>query len=225
MPIGRADSELQRCLEEIREHHGDSIKAQDVVEVVKTVMDTLEGNLEQGDEAIYDELEELAKFIVSAKSEIEAIRPEQVKEEFLPAAADELDAVVAATADAANAIMDATEIIESVMGSVDAETSNKLMDAVTQIYEACGFQDITGQRINKVIGTLKHIEEKIDGLLATFGPEEAREQAAADRAVKTKQLEEERLRQEEQILHGPALPETSGSSTQDDIDALLASFD
>ena len=46
----------------------------------------------------------------------------------------------------------------------------KLQDAVTRIYEACSFQDITGQRITKVVTTLKVIEEKVAHIISTFGP-------------------------------------------------------
>ena len=47
----------------------------------------------------------------------------------------------------------------------------KLQDAVTQIYEACSFQDITGQRITKVVTTLKAIEGKVAHIISTFGAE------------------------------------------------------
>ncbi len=42
---------------------------------------------------------------------------------------------------------------------------------MTQVYEACNFQDITGQRITKVVNTLKHIEEKVEALVSAFGDE------------------------------------------------------
>ena len=99
------------------------------------------------------------------KSEIAALRPDEVKEEYLPAAADELDAIVAATAEATNSIMDATEIIERVAENLEGENQDALLDATTRIYEACGFQDITGQRISKVVKTLEEIENKVDALV------------------------------------------------------------
>lgn len=122
---------------------------------------------------VYDELEQLAAYIDAARREIAHIRPHDVKDEYLPDASDELDAVVEATADATNAIMDSCETIESVMGEVSAETSTKLMDATTRIYEACTFQDITGQRIGKVVSALHNIEERVDALLHTLGDEQA----------------------------------------------------
>ena len=50
-----------------------------------------------------------------------ALRPDEVKEQFLTAAGDELDAIVEATAEATNGIMDATEIVEGVMSGLEGE--------------------------------------------------------------------------------------------------------
>lgn len=113
-------------------------------------------------------LENLANFIDRARSEIAALRPEQVKEEFLPKATDELDAIVQATADATNRIMDATDVISQVAGSLSSPQNDKLMGAVNAIFEACSFQDITGQRIAKVVTTLKVIEQRIERMVASL---------------------------------------------------------
>lgn len=226
MPLGQADPALVRCLEDIRSKHGDTVKTRDISEVVYSAMSTLSGDLSAGDLALYGELEELARFIRIAKDEIRSIHPEQVKEEFLPAAANELDAIVDATAEATNGIMDATEIIENVMSELSGAHADALMDATTRIYEACGFQDITGQRITKVVHALKHIEEKIDALLSTFGASgEGR-----PRPVPVKPAVVEApppaapsdLPPDEDLLHGPQLKKDAMSQAQ--IDLLLASF-
>src|SRR3546814_10175717 len=49
------------------------------------------------------------------------------------------------------------------------ELAEKITDAVTRVYEACNFQDITGQRITKAVKALQHIEQKVAGLPAVFG--------------------------------------------------------
>src|SRR5262245_58257996 len=54
---------------------------------------------------MYKELQRLANFIQDTKTEIAALRPDEVKQQYLPTAADELDAIVAATAQATNTIM------------------------------------------------------------------------------------------------------------------------
>lgn len=174
------------------------------------------------DSKVLAELDDLARVIRDAKREIAAIRPDEVKEEYLPKAADELDAVVAATADATNTIMDACEVVEGVMGDVTSTVSDKLMDATTRIYEACTFQDITGQRITKVVTTMKHIEERIDALMAAFGgAAKPKKQAPAKSSQAAKDKKTELT--DADLLEGPQLGDNAKS--QAEIDDLLASFD
>ena len=158
----QADPELIRRLEELKTEHGDTVRVDDIQDVVRSVMVSLKGDLTSRDLELYSELENLGNFIHSAKAEIAALRPDEVKEQFLTAAGDELDAIVEATAEATNGIMDATEIVEGVMSGLEGEQAERLMDATTRIYEACSFQDITGQRITKVVKALHGIEEKVD---------------------------------------------------------------
>ena len=215
----KADPDLVARLDELRETYGDSVKVEDVVDVVDSIMSTMKGDISSADMELYTELESLATYIHSAKAEIAQLRPDDVKEKYLTSASDELDAIVEATADATNNIMDATEIVENAMGEVDQEVSDKLMDATTKIYEACTFQDITGQRITKVVTALKHIEEKIDALVDAFGSEIEKYKAENPDAEDDGPKEIT----DEDLLEGPQL-EGEGRS-QEDIDALLASFD
>ena len=183
--------------------------------IVESVVNTLGGDLKAGDLVLYTEIEQLARFIERARSEIAAIRPDAVRAQHIPTATDELDAIVAATEQATNAIMASAEVIEGVAASLPDEAGAKLVDAVTAIYEACGFQDITGQRISKVVRTLKHIETTFDRITGTFGdgatpavPADAPIDASVDADPDKK------------LLNGPQLP--TNAATQDDIDALFA---
>jgi len=146
--------DIDKKIAELREKHGDSVQVADVAVVVESMMATMKGDLSATDLELYTELEALARYIHEAKADIAALRPDEVKDEFLPTATDELDVIVAATEKATHSIMDATEIIENTMMEVQGEVADKLMEATTQIYEACGFQDITGQRITKVCKAL-----------------------------------------------------------------------
>lgn len=208
-------------LAKIRETRGDRVDVGDVGEVVQSMLATLRGDISAADIELYSELQSLSDYIRAAKLEIAMLRPDTVKDEHLRTASDELDAIVQATAEATNAIMDSTEQIENVMSEVDPDVQAALMNATTGIYEACSFQDITGQRITKVVRALKHIEETVDGLLNAFGDEIERyklenpEIAADDEAAKEVT--------DEELLQGPQL-EGKGNS-QEEIDALLASFD
>jgi chemotaxis protein CheZ len=115
------------------------------------------------------------------------------------------------------------ESMEEVAGEVDGPTGEKITGAVTNVYEACNFQDITGQRITKVVRTLKQVEDKVDALLAAFGEDAA--QARAEQAAPNRKAEPECPEAKERaLMNGPAGPGDE-SVSQDDIDALLASFD
>jgi len=174
---------------------------------------------------VFAELESLAAYIQAAKLEIAQIRPDTVKDEHLLTAIDELDAVVEASADATNTIMDACEIVEGVMGDVPSGTSGKLMDATTQIYEACTFQDITGQRINKVVKTMRHIEDRIDALIDAFGdkPAGAKKKAKVVKKTAAPKPGAKKVISDADLLDGPQLGDKVKS--QSEIDDIFANFD
>ncbi|WP_431857962.1 protein phosphatase CheZ [Azospirillum sp.] len=188
-----------------------------VAGIVREVLDSMGGDVSAHDLRLYRELEELARYIHHVKSEVAAIRPADIRDEHIPTATDELDAVVGATEKATFAIFDACDAIGAVAGAVDAENGGKLNDAVTRIYEACNFQDITGQRITKVVKALKHIETKVEALVAALGEEAFH---ASDPVPPAAEVDED---PDKALMHGP---QSEGQAiSQDEIDRLLASFD
>jgi len=86
-----------------------------------------------------------------------------------------------------------------------------------QIFEACSFQDITGQRIKKVISTLAVIEEKIDRIMDTLG-DKVGVKVSEEKLEKVISVEDDKS-----LLNGPQL--AGKAISQDDIDKLLAEFD
>ena len=126
---------------------------------------------------------------------------------LLGTTADELEEVVAETARAANEIMGAAEAIEALMPRVGKDVATELLNAVTRIYEASAFQDITGQRITKIIRAVQDIEEKIGALAEACGEGEIVGGDPLGDAA---------------LLNGPQLGKTA--ATQDDIDALFDSI-
>jgi chemotaxis protein CheZ len=188
----------------------------EITEVVQSIVTSLSGDLSPGDVSLYRELESLAKFIHEAKSEVAALRPQDIRDKHLPTATDELDAIVSATADATHTILDAVESIERISTSMPEGAA--LGDHVIAIYQACSFQDITGQRINKVVKTLKQIESKVDQLLSAFGDEVAQQRTKATNEAAAAQ-ESAKAAREEHLLNGPQLPTEAVS--QADIDALF----
>ena len=110
------------------------------------------------------------------------------------------------------------EVLGNLTEKMPPEVADQVNDAVTQVYEACNFQDVTGQRITKVVKALKHIESKVDALVAAFGDEISKYKAAHPTPEKAEDPMSDKA-----LLNGPQLAANAGK--QDDIDALLASFD
>lgn len=155
-----------------------------------------------------DVLQYLSEHIRQTRRELGALRPKGDRAIFA-STADELEEIVAETARAANEIMAAAEAIETLMPQVDKSVADALLAAVTRIYEASAFQDITGQRITKIIRSVQDIESKIATLVRECsGPDDA--QTGAERAG------------DEALLNGPQL--AGGANSQDDIDALFESL-
>lgn len=183
-----------------------------VAEVVKTVLTTMTGDLSPAETSLLSEVEALGRTIAAAKQEIAALRVDDIKDRDIPFATDELDAIVQHTAAATHAILESCEILDDAAAGASGDIAAKLQDAVTRIYEACSFQDITGQRITKVVTTLKAIEAKVAQIITTFGV--AGETIAMPAAAPSSP--------EDELLNGPQLP--SNAMDQSDIDKLLASF-
>ena len=93
------------------------IEAADIAAVVETVMQTLSGDISASEFHLYHEIEEIADYIQAAKREIASIRPDEIREHYIPSATDELDAVVESTAEATGTILDAAEELERRAGA------------------------------------------------------------------------------------------------------------
>jgi len=181
-----------------------------VMEVARAVIASLSGEPALVQRALLREVEELGQTIIKAKSEIAELRIDDITVSHIPFATDELDAIVSHTASATHQILESCETLDSVADTLAGETAAQLQDATTRIYEACGFQDITGQRITKVVSALKVIEAKVQRILTTFGADTAQACVTAEPAIT-------------EMLDGPQLP--AAAMAQAEIDRLLASFD
>jgi chemotaxis protein CheZ len=203
---------LKQKLETIRARQP-SVEPEMVTEVVRAVLTTISHDLTAKEASLLREVEELGRTIAIAKTEIAALGVDDITDHDIPFATDELDAIVDHTAEATNAILESCELLDEVSGTVSGEPAAKLQAAITKIYEACSFQDITGQRITKVVTTLKTIEGKVAQIIRTFGRSAPGDAPPPDERVMT----------EADLLNGPQLP--AHAMDQSDIDKLLASFE
>lgn len=203
-------------LEAIRQDTGDTVSIDDVAEVVSSLMASLEGDITVADLRLHRELNGLIEIIQKARADIAAIRPQQIRDTHIPTATDELDAVVQATEQAASAFMDAADELGRLAELAEDGMSEQLRALSTRIYEASSFQDITGQRISKVVSALRQIEGKVTEITHVVDGGPSAGETAADPQPAVEDPEKE-------LLNGPALP--GNANSQEDIDAILASFE
>lgn len=190
-----------------------------IAAVVRDVLATLHGDLTAAEISLFGEVEELGRTIATAKSEIAALQVEDINGTHIPSATDELDAIVAHTAAATHAILEACETLDRIAEgplAEDAAAAAAQQAATTRIYEACSFQDITGQRISKVVAALKAIEGKVAAMLSTFAARRPLDAAPRDPPAPAPAAVDT-------LTNGPQLPAVA--MDQSDIDRLLASFD
>lgn len=206
------ENQLRANLKSAHEAAAAPLSAEEITKIVQQIVSSLSGDLTTADLKFYSELRELATYIQHAKLEIAAIKPKDISTNYIPTATDELDAVVGATEEATNKIMDVCDQISSVAESCTPEQKEQLIGCTTRIFEACNFQDITGQRITKVVQTLKYIDGKVAALLTAMG-EEIGHNAAEDMAMT--EADEEKA-----LMNGPQLPQNA--IDQDAIDRLLS---
>ncbi|HYJ59347.1 MAG TPA: hypothetical protein VEW64_08400 [Methyloceanibacter sp.] len=115
---------------------------------------------------IFAELIEMSEAIARTRREIAHIRPPHQLDQFdqqLFDATVELDHIVEATEKATSDILAAAEEIQEVAWTlrekgIDIALCDKIDQRATDIYTACSFQDITGQRTEKVVKALRFIE-------------------------------------------------------------------
>lgn len=187
-----------------------------VIEIINSVLNKMDAD-KAASRDVYVHLAELVQIIDSLKKDISSAKPGHVTNSHIPDATDELGAVVTATAEATNKIMSVCEEIEVIAEGVEGPAAADIRGRITQIYEACGFQDITGQRIRNVVATLQVIEDKI-GLIMNSLVETLGIRGLEERLEKSVSVDDA-----QSLLNGPQLPEKA--ITQDDIDKLLAEFD
>jgi chemotaxis protein CheZ len=181
---------------------------------VRAVLGSMSGDLTAKEAALLAELEGLGQTIARAKAEIAQLSVDDITGAHIPSATDELDAIVGHTAQATNEILDCCEVLEKLEAEVPPAAALALQGAVTRIYEACSFQDITGQRIGKVVAALKAIESRVETAVANASGRVAAMAPEPPGAPRT---------EGQALANGPQLP--GGASSQAEIDRLLASFD
>jgi chemotaxis regulatin CheY-phosphate phosphatase CheZ len=141
----------------------------------------------------------MAEAIARTKAEIAAIRPSEDNFGTISNATIELDAIVSTTELATSEILANAERVQEIAWTMreqglEPSFCDQLDGLMTQTYQACSFQDLTGQRIRKVVNVLHFLEERIEAMNLIWGGKD------------TRGLKAETPSMEASLLNGPALP-------------------
>ncbi|MGD9866591.1 MAG: protein phosphatase CheZ [Hyphomicrobiales bacterium] len=170
---------------------------------------------------IKDELTRIYNAISKTKQEIAALHKEGFDGADMGRMTDELSAIVSGTEQATETILHAAEQIDSQAMELSASLKmprnldqvSDIQDQVVKVFEACNFQDLTGQRITKVVNAFRFIERRVESMMKIWGGIES---------FKDVEPAETRHREGDlALLNGPALQSDDGVASQDDIDALF----
>jgi len=169
-------------------------------------------------EALRGELHGLLRYINRVREEIASIsRPADDSHEF-GTMSDQLDAVIKATDEASNTIMECAEKNEEAIIELRKQIKDPaqvtLLDTISKndmdTIQACSFQDITSQRVTKVARSLTYVEDRVSALTQLWGEDE----------IAKVEVKGDGKTADEKLLNGPAL-DPSRSINQDEIDALF----
>jgi chemotaxis protein CheZ len=165
------------------------------------------------------EIAQMVRVIGRAKIEIASIKHPSETDDRMQLAASELDAIVVATEMSTEDVLGASEQIENCVREITGMHPNdenlcmlgdQIAEEIIKIFEACNFQDITGQRTTKVIKTIRFIEERILALINIWGVDAFRDLPVNEQPVTDGDAA---------LMNGPQL-ENQGI-TQDEINALF----
>ena len=203
---------LDRIADFLRQKRNADVSLSDVVALAEITAESLQTFFSTMDASVYRELREIAEYIQAMKQEIGALQANDLKETRIPAAGQELSAIVQATETATHTIMECAETLMGADPSNPAAYKALVEEKMLVVFEACSFQDITGQRIAKVIETLQHIEERVSRFASAMRAEDsagALSEHERARAERRKRL----------LLHGPQL--AGQGIAQGEVDTLM----
>ena len=176
--------------------------------------------MEQQAEAdlLKQELLGLFKYLKRVRQEIAAINRPADEEMHFDSMSDQLDAIVKATEEATDTIMGCMENNDEILDELRKSLTDKnhlaLLDRISgngaDVFETCSFQDITGQRITKVVKSVTYVEDRVNALINVWGKDEI------DRIEVKADVEKT---EDEKLLSGPAL--AGEGISQDEIDKLF----
>jgi len=188
-------------------------------EMTSTFMDEIRRDMMEA-MRLKTEMDAISQAIHQTKAEIATLHYKGTQGKEMARVTDELGAIVADTESATNGILASAERIDELAGNLasrvapgDRDMAGEISEKVVTIFEACNFQDITGQRISKVVTTMQFVEERVNRMIEIWGGLES------FKDIET--LADPNREGDKALLNGPSLATDEGLTSQDAIDALF----
>ncbi len=171
-------------------------------------------------ERIQLDLADMAEAITRTKREIAQIKTESNDGDRFAEASSELDAIVTQTEGATQDILQKAELVQEIAWTlreqgVDEASCDAIDAHTTDIFMACSFQDLTGQRTQKVVQVLRYLESRINEMMEIWGVD------ANEMKVDVGPINPEDHRPDRDLLHGPQ--STDKAIKQNTVDELMDS--
>ena len=156
------------------------------------------------------DLADMAEAITRTKQEIAQMKLDTEHGGRFSDASQELDAIVSQTETATNEILLAAESIQEAAWTLrEAGASDEVCDQLdtqaTEIYTACSFQDLTGQRTRKVVTVLRYLESRINAMIGIWGLDDEVECDEVIEKSATGPFDPADTRPDAHLLNGPQL--------------------
>lgn len=180
MTASSLPEQIETLVDHLRENRDADLSMADVAAITEVLIGSMRTFFRGIDTKIYRECREMSEYIMNARHEIASLQPKDLESARIPRAGLELDAIVQQTEEATNTIMESAEAIMNADPSDSDGYAEMVQDHILRIFEACSFQDITGQRISKVVETLTYIEERVHELRSLMGVTETDIEAASE---------------------------------------------
>jgi chemotaxis protein CheZ len=184
-----------------------TLPGEQIKELASTIATELLQEIKKNEPTIHEQMRKMMEGIQQTKREIAALRPKNLKDEDIPNATHSLDVIIQTSEEACASILSCAEDLNEVAEVMPQKLKDRLQEISIRILEASNFDDLNGQRIRKVIKTLKTIEEGMKNLLIALGdtlPEVEPVEAAPPEA---------------RLMQGPQDP--GQATSQEEIDRLL----
>ncbi|TDQ63993.1 chemotaxis protein CheZ [Maritalea mobilis] len=199
-------------LTDLAERNDERIPLKDVIALAEKVTAALKPLVRSLDRSMHQELREILGAIEGLRSELSRVDANDIFAKRIPEMGRELGAIVKATEVATDTIMNVAEQVLAADKSDPEKYAAEVEQHMMAIFEACSFQDLTGQRVTKIIHTMEVIEQRIEVLCRMIENNNIA-------PVSTGEMSEREKRNREKLVSGPA-HEGEGVS-QSDIDAMF----